>query len=167
MRFIKIALVLSVFPILLSVSSHKFYVSTTKIEYVAQKQSLQIISKLFIDDIEDVLQERYDSQISLATKKERKMDEEYLKNYVLEKLKIWADGEEVSLKYIGRQYEIDMVELFIEVTPVTPFETITVENKMLFELTHEQQNIVHVKWGKERQSLILDFENPNGLLNFN
>ena len=41
------------------------------------------------------------------------------------------------------------------------------ENKTLFDLTSDQQNILHVKVGDERKSLLLFSENPNGVLNFN
>lgn len=166
MKSFKILLLLLV-PLLLSASLHKFYVSTTKVEYVKEVKSLQIISKIFIDDMEDLLQTRYDVNVSLATDKERKIDEEYLKKYLLQKVKIKLDGKEVSLKYIGREYENDVIKVFLEVQPINDFSIIEIENKVLFELSKEQQNIIHVKYQKQRKSMLLDSENPNALLNFN
>ena len=53
MRSVSIFLLLLSLPVLMASSSaHKFYVSITKIEYVASQQSLQIITKIFIDDFE-------------------------------------------------------------------------------------------------------------------
>ena len=160
-------LLLFIIPILLSAGLHKFYVSTTTMEYVPEQKSLQIISKLFIDDLENVLRERYDQSVSLGTKKERPQDEIYLKEYVLKKMKIWLDGREVEIKYIGRKYEIDVVKIFLEVTPVSDFESLEMENSLLFDLTKEQQNIVHLKRGESRKSMIMNTDHPKRMLNFN
>ncbi len=166
MKPIRLLLLLVMFPLITAASLHKFYVTTTKIEYVSEKKSLQIISKIFIDDIEDVLQLRYDPNVSLATKKERKVDSEYLKKYVLQKFNVRLDGKEIVLNYIGREYENDMVKVYLEAIPVADFEEIEVENKILLDLTSEQQNIIHIKHHDIRRSLVLNTENPNGLLNF-
>ena len=72
MKFFKTTLVLILFPILISSISHKFYVSTTNVEYVPELQTIQIISKIFIEDLEQVLQERYSSLVVLNPKKETK-----------------------------------------------------------------------------------------------
>lgn len=163
----KNVLLLLLLPLLLSAGLHKFYVSTTTMEYKPEKKSLQIITKIFIDDLEDVLQARYDKNVSLATAKERPQDETYLKEYINKKLKIWLDDQEVELKYIGRKYEVDLVKVFLEVTPVEAFETLKMENTLLFDLTDEQQNIIHLKIGKKRKSMITNPDNPVGMLNLN
>lgn len=163
---IKVLLLVIVLPCLMAAGVHKFYVSTTKVEYKEEKKSLQIITKLFIDDIEDVLQERYSPSIRLATKKETKAAEDFLKKYVLQKFKVEIDGKEIPLTYIGREYEIDVVKIYLEASKVSNIETIEIENKILFEISPDQQNIVHVKRGDTKKSFILDKDNPNGMLNF-
>jgi uncharacterized protein DUF6702 len=142
-------------------------VSITKIEFSEEEQSLQIINKLFIDDIEDVLQERYNPSISLDPEKETPKDADFLKEYVLQKLKINVNGTPVKLNYIGHEYDNDVVKSYIEVVNISELKTIEVENKMLMDLFEKQQNIVHIKRFKKRKSLVLDIDNPRGLLNFN
>ncbi len=167
MRYLRLSLFLVLLPLVMSFTAHKFYVSITKIEYVAEKESLQIINKLFIDDIEDVLQARYSESVSLDPEKETATDAQYLEEYVLQKLKIEVNGEPVFPKYLGHEYENDVVKSYIEVEGISEFKNISVENKMLMELFEEQQNIIHVKRGKKRKSMLLDVDNPNGVLNFN
>jgi hypothetical protein len=142
-------------------------VSITKIEFSEEAHSVQIITKLFIDDIEDVLQERYNASISLDTEKETATDTQFLKEYILQKLKIEINGKPVVLHYLGHEYDNDVVKIYIEVEDISELKSISVENKMLMELFEEQQNIIHVKRFKKRKSLILDLDNPKGLLNFN
>lgn len=162
----KVLLFVMVLPCFMAAGVHKFYVSTTKVEYKEDTKSLQIITKLFIDDIEDVLQERYSPSIRLATKKETKASEDFLKKYVLQKFIVTIDGKDIPLTYIGREYEVDVVKIYLEANKVSNFETIEIENKLLFEISPDQQNIVHVKLRDTKKSLILDKDNPNGMLNF-
>jgi len=167
MKFIKIALVLLVFPLLSSFSVHKFYVSITKVEYIKEESSLQIITKIFIEDAEKTLRERYDPNIHLASEKETSADEKYLTEYIFQKLKIKVNGESVEMNYIGKEYETDIVKSFFEIKDLSEVETIEIENKVLMDMYPEQQNIIHFKNKKVRKSLMLDADNPNGLLNLN
>ena len=168
MKFLKIAILLAVLPLMTaSKADHKFYVSTTNIEYVPQKQSIQIITKIFIDDIEDVLQKRYDPSISIATTKEKEKDVAYMKQYILQKLKISVNGKPATLHYIGREYDIDVVNAYIEITGVKQLNSIEVKNEVLMDLFEEQQNIIHIRTPETRRSFILDSDNPKDMLNFN
>ena len=106
MKFFKTTLVLILFPILISSISHKFYVSTTNVEYVPEMQTIQIISKIFVEDLEQVLQERYSPLIVLNPKKETKADINYLKKYVNQKLKISVNNKPVELIYIGKELSL-------------------------------------------------------------
>lgn len=167
MKLLKIACFLILFPLLTSSSPHKFYVSITKIEYVAESESLQIISQIFIDDIEETLRKRYNTSVSLGTPKETAADKALLKEYILQNLKIEVNGESVTLNYLGREYDTDMVKAYIEITGINEINTIEIENKILMDQYDEQQNIIHFKTQKRRKSLILDRDNPKGVLNFN
>ena len=64
----KISLILASFFLLSAFKSgaHEFYLSVTEIEYNNEEQSLQIITRVFIDDFQNVLNERYDADIQLS-----------------------------------------------------------------------------------------------------
>lgn len=167
MKYFKILLLVLLFPMMSGAPVHKFYVSITKIEYVKEKNSIQIITKIFIDDIEDALQQQYDPSISLDTKKETEKADADLKKYILQKLNIKVNGKAVSINYIGKEYDTDMVVAYLEITDVKELKTITIENKLLFEMFPEQQNIIHLKTPSSRKSLMLDRDEPKGELKFN
>ncbi len=166
MKLFRILLLVTLVPLSISFTVHKFYVSTTKIEYAQEEQSLQIINKLFIDDIEDVLQERYSDEIRLGAEGETPKDAELLKNYIMQKLIIEVNGSPVVLNYIGHEYNNEEVKTYLEVNNISELKTITIENKMLTEVFEDQQNIINVKKQKRRRSLMLDKDNPKGVLNF-
>lgn len=167
MKRIKLTFLILIFPLMTAWTAHKFYVSITKIEFVQEKQSLQIISKIFIDDIEDVLQKRYDPKISLATKKETQEDADILKRYILNEFRVSVNGKPVTLDYIGKEYETDVVKIYMEVKGISEVKSIEITNDMLTELFEEQQNIIHFKDIDSRRSLVLEKNNPKGMLNFN
>ena len=60
-----------------------------------------------------------------------------------------------------------MLVAYIEVTNITALNAIEIENKTLFEMFPEQQNIIHLKTPNSRKSLMLDKDEPNGTLKFN
>jgi hypothetical protein len=166
MKYFRISLLLLIFPLISATSAHKFYVSITKIEYVKEKKSLQIITKIFTDDIEDALQQRYDPSISLDTKKETETADEYVQKYILQKPNIKVNGKPVQLNFIGKEYDVDMLVAYIEVTNVPNLKSIEIENKVLMEMFPEQQNIIHLKTTNSRKSLMLDKDEPSGKLKF-
>ncbi|MBT8261756.1 MAG: hypothetical protein KJO05_02970 [Bacteroidia bacterium] len=167
MKFLKLTFLIFIFPLLTAATAHKFYVSITKVEYVAEKQSLQIISKIFIDDIEDALQTRYDEDLRLDPEKETEREETFLKQYIFQKLKIAVNGTPVTFDYIGKEYETDIVKIYLEVTDISEVKTLEITNKVLMEMFEEQQNIIHYKSGGKRKSLVLEKDYPKGMLNFN
>lgn len=167
MKFLKFTILILLFPLLLGSNTHKFYVSITKIEYVKEKESVQIISKLFIDDIEQTLQERYVHTISLGTDKETQKDVDFLKEYIFAKLKIKVNDQPVNLRYIGKENDIDIMKVYLEIEGVSELSLIEIENKILMDKFPEQQNIIHFKYNNLRKNMILDNNNPKGVLNFN
>jgi len=158
---------LLIFPFLAGFVAHKFYVSTTKVEYVKERKSIQIISKIFVEDLELVLQERYSSRVQLDPKKETDLDQNYVLNYILQKLKFKINEKEAQLIYIGKEYDIDILNIYFEIEDVDSLESIRIENKILIDLFPEQQNIIHFSNEKNKRNLILDKNHPTGLLNFN
>ncbi|WP_378183152.1 DUF6702 family protein [Aquimarina sp. SS2-1] len=162
---------LFIFPILLIVLSsfsimHKFYVSVTQIEYREEQKSLQIISRIFIDDLEEVLRQRYDKTIELVSEQQEAKVDQYLRTYLKQKLNIIVNDQPVVFSFIGKEYDNDLVLCYLEVENVTSFETISVTNQALMDFFEEQQNIIHVKKGKKRKSLILEKEKDTGVLKF-
>lgn len=166
MKILRIAFLVFLFVLITGSTSHKFYVSITKVEFVKEKETLQIITKIFIEDLEQALQERYDSSISLASIKETESDVAYLKKYILQKIKIKVNGTPVSIQYIGKEYDIDIVNVYLEIENIKELKSIEIENKILMDMFSEQQNIIHLKTPNNRRSLVLDFDNPKGVLNF-
>ena len=158
--------ILFVLPLVMSVTDHKFYVSVTQFEYVEDKGSVQIISRIFIDDFENLLRERYDEGLTLAVEDESSMVEFYTEKYLKEKLEIQIDGQLQSMIYIGKEYEDDIMFAYLEIEGVEDINTIEISNTVLFEMFDDQQNIIRTDILGKKKSFILTKENAKGVLNF-
>ncbi|MBG6128560.1 hypothetical protein IWQ47_000750 [Aquimarina sp. EL_43] len=163
-------LLLFLFVVSVSLSSfttaHKFYVSVTQVDYNAKQQSLQIVSRVFVDDIEELLKVRYDESTNLDKDEESLRVDKNLATYLGQKLQFVVNGEEVSFTFLGKEYEDDLIICYLEIENITSLNTIEITNQVLMDLFEEQQNIVHVKKGNQRKSLILEKEKALGMLKF-
>jgi hypothetical protein len=139
---------------------HKYYVSVTDIEYSKVSGSLQITSRLFIDDFEKVLKERYDTSVKLDSK----IADIYVEKYFKKKLVVEVNNVEKRCTYIGKEFDGDMVHCYFEIENVSNIESIKVTNKLLMGLFDGQQNITHVKVNAVKKSFLLMKDNTSGML---
>ena len=148
--------------------THKFYVSVTNLEYDEEEQAFQITSRIFIDDMETVLNARYGVDAQLATEKEIEQTNELINKYLNTKVSIKINGQERNFMFLGKEYKDDLVICYMELTDIdlAELKSIEVRNDLLTEFFEEQQNVVHLKIGQTKKSFILVKENNKGMLNF-
>lgn len=166
MNIIKIFVLVLVFPLLLSVNAHKFYVSVTEVAYVNEKKSVQIITRIFIDDLENALRQRYNKHLTFTPENEAEEVEFYLERYLKDKISIQINDKIVAVKYVGREYDNDIVFCYLEITDVKEIKSFQISNKVLFESFDDQQNIVKLKINDQNKSVILINQSDNVLLKF-
>lgn len=162
MRVFKLSIVVLIALVSLSsfINIHKYYVSVTDIEYAAEEKSLQVISRLFVTDIEKVLQERYDDSIKI----EHELADVYIEKYFSKKLLIKVNNELKQFRFIGKEIEDDMVHCYFEIENIPSIETISITNKLLFDVFDSQQNITHLKINDKKKSFLFIEDNASGLL---
>lgn len=140
--------------------------SVTEIELNEEAESLQIISRVFTDDFENVLKARYDENLRLGKDVETAGAEDLIKKYLTQKIEIAVDGRAASIEYLGKEYENDLTIFYIEVPGVKTPKEVSVKNAVLMDLFEEQKNLVHVKVRGETKSLVLVTGNERDLLKF-
>lgn len=154
-------------PLFAFTTMHKFYVSVTNVGYSEKDDALQITSRVFIDDMDAVLKERYDIEAHLATDEESDLSREYLEKYLRTKFVVEINGETKNYNYIGKKYDNDVVIFYLEVPELNfpEVKAIQIQNEMLTDMFDEQQNIVHFKIEGKKKSYVLMKENTKGVLN--
>lgn len=147
--------------------AHKFYVSVTHIRYSENEETLQVTTRIFIDDLEAVLLERYGVKTALATENEADFADEYIGKYLQHKMVFTVNGAAVPYTFLGKEYDTDIAICYIEI-PVGPLEAIDqieIRNEILMDMFEEQQNVVHFRIGDKRRSFVLLRERNSGMLN--
>lgn len=139
-----------------NIYDHEFYLSVTDITYIESEKSLQIISRVFTDDFEDVINKRYDKDFKLIPSLEVKEIDDYIEKYIRDKFVLETDDELLKFNYLGRKYKDDMVYLFLEVEGLEQFKSLTVENSILTDLYQDQKNMIHFKSDDFKKSFILE-----------
>jgi len=166
MNMFKKALLILLLPFL-AFTVHKFYVSVTNINYSEQDDALQITSRIFIDDLENVLFERYDFKAQLATDDESDQADEYVEKYFRTKFVVKLNGKYVDYIFLGKKYDNDIIICYLELPGIDlpKLASIEIQNEVLTDLFEEQQNVVHFKIKGTKKSFVLIKENNKGMLN--
>ena len=139
---------------------HKFYVSTTTIEFKEEKNVIQITCQLFIDDVEKSLN-RYQEGIKLAPDSNKQGIDKLLKKSLKKSILISIDGKTTDLIFIGREYKNDILQCYFEANAPVSSQNLSIENRTFFDLFEDQQNIIHYKNKSIRKSFLLYSENDS------
>lgn len=151
---------------LISLLPHEYHVSITNIE--VKEQQIQISQKLFADDMEKAL--------LLSGKVVHFKDDlneiqltEALQVYVRDHFQISVSGKEITLKYVGAEWDNDYHAFYLfwegELKNEN-YKSIEIFNNMLLEVSAEQQNKHYLKSGEKESDLLLDKDQIKGNLLF-
>jgi hypothetical protein len=165
MNFKKIFLLLFIIP-LLSFSAHKYYLSLTQIEFKESSKSVQIIINVFMDDIETALNKDNNIDLQLSTKKELQNNDIYFENYLKRKLQFKIDTIAKEFKYIGKEYDGDLVYFYLEIENIAKVSSIEVTNKILLTHFPKQENLIKSKVGAKNKSVLLSKDQYKELLTY-
>ena len=158
--------VLFLFVILLFSSFiHQFYVSITEIQYNRDTQSLEVSCKVFADDYIFAVEKEFSRKLHFGTANQDPKSDEMMEQYALCRLQLKADGQPLTVKYIGKEIEMDVFWFYFEV-PVAGFRELEIGNNMLMELFPSQTNIVHITVDDQKKSLLLNRNQKSGAVEF-
>lgn len=158
MTKLKFILIIFLIPIF-AFSMHKYYISLTNIEYKKENNSLQITVKLFIDDLQETINNTYNTNHELTLQNERSVVDSLIVKYSTDHFKIELNETATKYLYLGKEYDSDVVYLYFEIENIQNFYTIGIQNNMLIEFFPEQKNIVKLNINKKKKSFILTSEN--------
>lgn len=145
---------------------HPLHVSVTDMVYDEKERELEIIIRIFTDDLETAIRtQRNNPDLDLLAPANSTTDE-LVKDYVLQRFSVSLDGKKQVLKFLGTQVEDDALLCYIQVHPVKKWKTMEVLNSIITEIYDDQSNLVHVTVGERVRSLRLIKNSPLGTLTF-
>jgi hypothetical protein len=143
---------------------HPLHVSTTEISYNSKQKSAEIFCKLFTDDFENALRKQNKTKIDLTAPVLHKEMDAIIKKYMQNHLQITINNQKQTQTYVGYEIDREVVNIYMEIESVKPFEKVNISNRILYEFFEDQMNIVHVELFGKRQSGRLNA--PNTQLEF-
>ena len=100
---------------LLAIALHPLHVSVTEIEYSEKNKSLQIISRIFIDDLETSIRSKIkDENLDLLEPGTGRTTDQLVSSYLNDHLKIRLDGKPVKIKYLAHEIEDVAIICYLE-----------------------------------------------------
>jgi hypothetical protein len=150
---------------------HPIHIAISELNYNEKSQSIEVMHKIFIDDLEKEIEKEFQStakdlSLKLNTKNQNPKSDQFLKDYIEKKFKISIDGKYLPIQYIGKEYETDAVWLYFEIATVNPPKEIKITNSILINFYEDQDNLVHVKVLNEKKSLRFNSKQPKGTFLF-
>ncbi|AIG30873.1 hypothetical protein IA01_10535 [Flavobacterium psychrophilum] len=147
-----------------SFAVHKFYMSIYQVNYNQKKQMLEITSRIFIDDLNDVLKAKYNQKTHIGEPNEMPQDVLLMKKYLLDNFSVKINGKQKSINYLSKELEGNVVICYYNVKEISKIASVEFKNTALFDLNSDQQNIIQTTIYGKKQSLLLTLDNVKGLL---
>jgi hypothetical protein len=166
MKSTKILFIALLIPLVSFTAIHKFYVSVTQIEYIEEKESVQMIMRIFVDDLEKLLRTRYDKSITLDESKKDDQIDAYIGKYLANKVEVKINNKLVAFKFLGKEYEDDIVFCYLEINNISDINDFEITNNLFFEIFKEQQNIIKADIKSKNKSIVLTSQNNKVKINF-
>jgi hypothetical protein len=146
---------------------HPIHVTVTEIEFDEKEKELEIMMRVFIDDLEQTLRnDLRQPELDILAPKNGVTTDQLVSKYLQDHFKIQLDGKAQTAKYLGHELEGDAFIFYIEVSNVKKWKTIRVKNNIMTETHDDQSNLVHVTVKENIKSLRLTRDTPEDNLTF-
>ena len=149
-----------------SFGAHKFYVAIYQIHHNQEKKSLEITSRIFIDDLNKGLEKKYGQKMHLGDSDESENDIFLMKKYVSENFSVKVNGKPQQMHFLSKEIENNVLICYFKCTDIPKINTLEIGNKILFDYVTEQQNIIQTTIYGKKNSLLLTVDDPSGKLSF-
>jgi hypothetical protein len=145
---------------------HPIHVSITEIEYDEKDKALEIVIRVFMDDLEIALRKRYQEPDLDIMQPQKKSLDEMMGDYLKDHVSIRLDNKSQTHRYLGHERDGEAFVFFVEVSKIKKWNTISIANSILMEIYDDQSNLIHVTVAGKVRSLRLTKRNQSGQLTF-
>lgn len=133
-------------------NAHTYHSSLTRMDYNERDKNVEITVQLFIHDVTPMLERRMKKRVDIE--KTLGVDGEIFK-YLAENFVFFNKrGELQKLKWVGREFENDVVYVYLEIPFAEEFTGTKLQNTIFFESFPEQTNLVVAHFGEKKIDLL-------------
>ncbi|MBC7745965.1 MAG: hypothetical protein H7096_12785 [Flavobacterium sp.] len=139
------------------VSAHKYYTSITQVEYNVTTQSAEVIMNVFSDDLLLAISNQNKRVVKMTDKDFTTLTYHYLDSrFAIKDTK----NHQLKNEYVGLEVNRDMVSIYFEIRSVRELDMVSIKQISLLETNKEQTNIVNLRSGKQKTSMVFNAGNP-------
>lgn len=146
--------------ILLSICTvaHPIHLAITDIAYSEKEKALQVVHKIFVDDLELHIEEKAKSsgqeiRLHLNTPKEHPMADSVLQDYLSEHFQVKINGKKGKSIFVGKEYENGAVWIYAEYPNLPKPKQLDIQDNLLLDLYDDQNNLVNLEVSGKKGSL--------------
>ena len=136
---------------------HPYHVGSVEFNYNSKSKTFEISGKLFLDDLENALKEKYGKAVHFNDAKYQPLINELLTKYCADYLKLKADSKFLKINYLGYEEDSESVNIYLESETVNQPKKVETAVSLLYNLFDDQMNIIHIIVGGKRQSDRLNY----------
>ena len=138
-------------------ATHEFYVSTTSVDFVLNKNEIQITSQFFVDDVENLIRFQTPNTALIFERAYNEDTNLIMRDFIHKNFKISINKKKQEVKYLGYELKDDLLVVYYE-TKFSNSKIFNVEvyNSFLVNFIESQKNIVHVKFKNLKKSFLLN-----------
>lgn len=146
---------------------HPIHISVTEIEHDDEARSLEMVMRIFIDDLElDIRNELGEPRLDITKPGRSYTTDGLLEDYLRKHFKLQVNGKKKEYNYLGHEIELPVMYLYIEAPKVNKVRDIEIFNDMIMNAYDDQTNIIHVEVSGKLRSMRLDSDRKKDRLEF-
>ncbi len=135
---------------------HDYYLSTTTIKWLPEKQQIQLTTRFFLEDIEALMEAETGQKVVFHPDTKPEEIDAFVKDFYLRNLLVSLDGEPQKIHYLGREYQDDLLVVYAEILPLSSdFKRFDLSATFLIDFLENQQNIIHLTTPNQKKSFLL------------
>lgn len=164
--FFRIVL-LSIFLVTFSAAGiHKFYVGIYQVNFVPEKKMFQITSRIFVDDLNNALEDQYHIKFTIGEPTETPEQTALLKKYLADHFLIRVNSQQKPLNFLSKELENNVLICYFTIRDIPKVSNLKITNTILFDFVTEQQNIVQTNVNKQKKSFLLTIDKSSGEIKY-
>ncbi|GAA4850358.1 hypothetical protein GCM10023331_38760 [Algivirga pacifica] len=140
--------------------AHPIHISVTDMRYNKENKTLELIHKVFIDDLEAAVVQSGGPNLRLNTQYEHENSAQWVYDYIEQNFTVLVNGDPKSSTYIGHEFADNSISIYREVEKVKRVRTIDIEANIFTKVFPDQKNMVHLVFEDFKESKMGTTEEP-------
>jgi len=140
---------------------HPFFVSVIDIKHNVKDKTIEISTKVFVDDLEAVLKKNYYVLPDLSKSTKDPAVNNFIANYLQKKIQLTINDKIKTIKYIGYEVQKESVWIYAEIDDVPTLKKLNINCNLLYDYQEKQMNIFNIKANGGEKNYKLDYPKTN------